>query len=88
MSISKFADRAPGKSLRRIYRENFQKVFAAYLNKHFHSPEQVAKVFEVNRSTAERWMSGNHRPTGDAVAYAIAMHGEIASQSFDIGDAA
>lgn len=58
------------------YRAQFRLNWQRFLNDNFESPEQVAFVFNVEASTARKWFSGEHAPSGHAVAMAFTFFPE------------
>lgn len=52
------------------YRQHFAARWSDFIRKHFDSPEAAAVAFGVDGSTARKWWSGSHAPSGFAVAMA------------------
>lgn len=62
------------------YRQQFAERWAAFLHRHFDSPEEAAVFFGCDGSTARKQWQGLHAPSAYMVAMAYEDMGEGAAQ--------
>lgn len=77
-----------GAGFRRLvgrFRSEFATRFAAFLNEGFSCHEEMAIAFGVNVSTARKWASGDHAPSGYAVGIAFSLRPALASKWLVLG---
>ena len=54
------------------YRQNFAIVWQQFITENFDSPAHAAHVFQVDATTADKWVRGLNAPSGWVVGLAIA----------------
>lgn len=71
------------------YRQNFAIVWQQFITENFDSPAHAAHVFQVDATTADKWVRGLNAPSGWVVGLAIAdPDTRDAAISLLVGDAA
>lgn len=71
----------------RAWRENFPRVWQAFLHDHFGGdPEVIAAAFQVRTQTARNWVQALHCPNGWVVSWAMMRwRAEIAAAALRLG---
>ncbi|MEL8055943.1 MAG: hypothetical protein AAGK66_07305 [Pseudomonadota bacterium] len=55
------------------YRAAFARKWSQFIQENFDGPQQVAKAFHVDSSTAENWWAGRNAPQGWVIGRAACM---------------